>query len=89
MSFKRARLEEQLETNHPEALEQSSKLEGAAKKFRLLLIERYLEGSASAADTSQLAYFHVESGGQGAEDLALDPRCATRHAAEHLRSWGG
>ena len=83
MSFKRARLEEQLETHHPEALEESSKLEGAAKKFRLLLIERYLEGSAS-----QLAYFHVESGGQGAEDLALDPRCATRHAAEHLRSWG-
>ena len=94
MSFKRARAAEQSRGSSfavPDAFQDPLIDEGsnadAAKKFRRLLIEKYLDGSATATDTCQLAYWHNESGGEGAEDLALNPRTATRHAAEHL-SWG-
>ena len=57
----------------------------AASRFRRLLIQKYLDGTTTANDTAQLAYWHIEAGGLGAEDLALHPRTACRHAAEHLR----
>ncbi|CAE7238530.1 unnamed protein product [Symbiodinium sp. CCMP2592] len=82
MSFKRARAAEQSRGSSfavPDAcqdplIDEGSNIE-AAKKFRRLLIEKYLDGSATATDTCQLAYWHNESGGGGAEDLALHPRC--------------
>ncbi|CAE7256188.1 unnamed protein product [Symbiodinium sp. CCMP2592] len=59
--------------NASESVKASGDIE-AAKKFRRLLVERFLDGSATATDTCQLAYWHVASGGEGAEDLALNPR---------------
>ena len=94
MSFKRARAADQAKGSSYIGLDEyedpvdneGSNTAEAAKKFRRLLIEKYLDGSATATDTCQLAYWHVESGGEGAEDLALNPRTASRHSAEHLRS---
>ncbi|CAE7679618.1 unnamed protein product [Symbiodinium sp. CCMP2592] len=60
--------------NASESVKASGDIE-AAQKFRRLLVERLLDGSATATDTCQLAYWHVASGGEGAEDLALNPRC--------------
>ena len=86
MSFKRARAEELSGGgSFTTAGEDEPRVEEAATKFRRMLIERYLDGTASAADTCILAYWHLESGGKGGEDLALHPRTAVRHAAEHLR----
>ncbi|CAE7035951.1 unnamed protein product, partial [Symbiodinium sp. CCMP2592] len=92
MSFKRARAADQTQGScyfDLHGYEDTLPSEGgdieAAKKFRRLLVERFLDGSATATDTCQLAYWHVASGGEGAEDLALNPRSASRHAAEHLR----
>ena len=87
MSFKRARVQE-LSTDHQagrDSFEEDAETSEAAQKFRNLLIQNYLDGSTSASDTVQLAYWHCQSGGRGGEELALHPRNASRHAAEHLR----
>ena len=86
MSFKRARAGELSGADSfSTACEDAPSIVEAGAKFRRLLIQKYLDGTASAADTCQLAFWHLESGGQGAEDLAFNPRTASRHSAEHLR----
>ncbi|CAE7267823.1 unnamed protein product [Symbiodinium sp. CCMP2592] len=58
----------------------------AGAKFRSFLLERYTEGTFTATDTCLLAYYHTESGGEGAEDLALAPDQASTHGSEHLKT---
>ena len=84
MSFKRVRSELQAVSSES-LLEETKSQDHAAKKFRSLLIEKYLDGSTTATDTCLLAFWHGASGGSGAEDLALRPKTASRHGAEHLR----
>ena len=90
MSLKRARLEAAAEASSRDNLENEewAATQLGAKKFRSFLIEKYLDGTTSAADTCLLAFFHGEAGGAGTEDLALGPSTASRHAAEHLRLQG-
>lgn len=57
----------------------------AGAKFRSFLLERYTEGSITASDCCLLAYYHTESGGEGAEDLALGPDQSTTHGSSHLK----
>ena len=59
-------------------------LQQAGATFRSFLLERYTEGSITAADCL-LAHYHTESGGEGAEDLALSPDQATTHGSQHLK----
>ena len=92
MSFKRARAELGAGgaftlPQNPEA-EDFEELQKAAKNFRSFLVDKYASGSISASDTCVLAYLHVEAGGQGAEDLALHPSQASKHASDHLRCQG-
>ena len=89
MSFKRARAELNAggaftlpDDPDPEDLQ---KTETAGKKFRDFLVEKYSSGAFTASDTCILAYLHCEAGGLGAEDLALNPRQASKHASGHLR----
>ena len=88
MSFKRARAEAAAGgfAASSESLLEDSEAKEAGQRFRRLLVEKYFDGSATAADVAQLAYWHVESGGLGGEELALHPRNASKHGAEHLRS---
>ena len=60
-------------------------LQQAGATFRSFLLERYTEGSITAADCCLLAHYHTESGGEGAEDLALSPDQATTHGSQHLK----
>ena len=57
----------------------------AGAEFRSFLLERYTEGTFTASDTCLLAYYHTESGGEGAEDLALAPDQASTHGSQHLK----
>ena len=90
MAFKRARAEASCgfamaPMIQESVLENTEHVQDNAKKYRRLLIEKYLEGSFPASDVALLAYYHTESGGQGCEDLALHPSQCSKHAAEHLR----
>ena len=89
MAFKHARAEANCGFTMPPMsgaqLETSEHIEEHAKKYRRLLLERYLDGSYPASDVALLAYYHTESGGQGCEDLALNPKQCSKHASEHLR----
>ena len=87
MSFKRARTEflAAAESSKESLGDESKGLEQAGKKFRSLLIEKYLDGTTTVTDTCLLAFWHGASGGLGVEDLALKPSTANRHGAEHLR----
>ena len=89
MSFKRARAEINAggaftlpDKPEPEDLQ---RIQGAARKFRAFLLEKYSSGVFTASDTCILAYLHCEAGGLGAEDLALSPSQASKHASGHLR----
>lgn len=57
----------------------------AGAKFRSFLLERYTDGTFTASDCCLLAYYHTESGGEGAEDLALAPDQASSHGSQHLK----
>ena len=88
MSFKRARAElasaaYSISTDDLLAEDELEQRKTAGEEFRDFLIQRYTHGTFSAADTCLLAHYHSQSGGLGADELALNPRHASRHAAEH------
>ena len=92
MSFKRARAElasaaYSISSDDLLAEDELEQRKKAGEEFRDFLIQRYTDGTFSAADTCLLAHYHSQSGGLGADELALNPRHASRHAAEHLRPY--